>query len=217
MRVSAVDENVLVSSAGVMPILLEQRANVGPAIAKALIALPLAGLTSSLLAVVAAALVSEPIPGSMLIDKPEAALALLAGLAVTAALIVHPIAAAVQRIGRRQTVEIAADRVTVTEVSPFRRRVDVEPMANYSGLAHHIRSSLSGVRHEIVLVHRDPARSVLLSASPKVLQSELDRMAADLRLPIVPASAIYAKAAARRAAAAPAVTATAADYQAIAA
>jgi hypothetical protein len=59
------------------------------------------------------------------------------------------------------------------------------------GLAHHIRASLSGARHEIVLVHPDRARSVLLAFDAQVREADLKAMAAQLGLPVVPASLIY--------------------------
>ena len=210
MRVSAIDESILKSSAGAMPMRLEQKSKIGRAIATTLIALPIAGLAASLVSVAAAAVLTDPAPLSLLIDKPAAALGLLSGIAVTAALIAHPVISALSRIGRHQTVEISTHSVSTTEVSPFGTATWVEPLANYAGLAHHIRTSLSGVRHEIVLVHREPARSVLLAETPRLLQSELDSMAKALRLPIVPASMIYAKPTQPRAP-------VAADYQAVAA
>lgn len=210
MRVSAIDESVLKSSAGAMPMRLEQKSKAGRVIATTLIALPIAGLAASLVSVAAAAALTDPAPLTLLIDKPAAALGLLSGFAVTAALIAHPLISALHRIGRRQTVEISTHSVTASETSPFGTTTWAEPLANYAGLAHHIRTSLSGVRHEIVLVHREPGRTVLLAEMPRLLQSELDTMAAALRLPIVPASTIYSKPAPR--AAEPAH-----EYQAIAA
>jgi hypothetical protein len=58
-------------------------------------------------------------------------------------------------------------------------------------VAHHIRASLSGARHEIVLVHADRRRSVLLHFADRVLESELAAVARRLELPVVPARWIY--------------------------
>lgn len=66
-----------------------------------------------------------------------------------------------------------------------------EPLSAYRGIAHHIRSSLSGAQHEIVLVHPDLSRSVILQAAPRIDQSQLDAMAALLNVGEVPARALY--------------------------
>ena len=52
------------------------------------------------------------------------------------------------------------------------------PLASFAGVAHHVRASLSGTRHELILVHPDREKSVLLSLAAKVAQAEVDRVAA---------------------------------------
>jgi hypothetical protein len=191
MRVSSIDSSVVTSTAGAMPIELEQSAHTGRAIATALMVTPMVGLAVSLAAVMAATIIADPQPLAQILDKPTAVLGLVSGLAVTIGLVLHPLASALARIGRRQRASVSATAVAVTERTPFGSRSWTEPLATYIGVAHHLRTSLSGVRHEIVLVHRNPARTVLLLDSHRVLQSELDRMAQLLRLPIIPASSIY--------------------------
>ena len=196
MRFSAVDVCRLQSPEQSLPIILEQKAELGRIVAAALFSLPLAALSVSLASVAAAAVVTEPAPLALLVDKPAGVAGLLAAIGLTGALIVHPMRAALARIGRRQTIEITASRVTVVATSPIGSHSWSEPLSAYAGLAHHIRSSLSGIRHEIVLVHPDPARTVLVAAMPRLLQSDLDHLASMLSLPIVPASTIYARPAA---------------------
>ena len=58
----------------------------------------------------------------------------------------------------------------------FAGKIWEEPVARYTGVAHHIRTSLSGTRHELVLAHPDRARSILISAAPDISQDDVDRI-----------------------------------------
>lgn len=198
MRIGAIGESVVTSGSGQLPMRLEQRAANGRALAAALLSLPLGGLALSLAGVAAVALGDSGDPLALVAAKPSAALALMSGLLVTGSLAARPLARPFTRIGRRQTIEITRDRVSVSVSSPLGRHTWHEPLEAYTGIAHHIRATLSGVRHEIVLVHRRADRAVLLAAGARVLQSELEVTAALLNMPIVPASAIYFAAAAVR-------------------
>ncbi len=59
------------------------------------------------------------------------------------------------------------------------------------GVVHHVRASLSGTRHELILVHPQREKSVLLSLADKMPQSEVDRVAALLGQKVVPPSELY--------------------------
>jgi hypothetical protein len=56
-----------------------------------------------------------------------------------------------------------------------------------------VRTSLSGARHELVLVHADPAHNVLIGLAPSMPQQHIDRVAILLGLLEIPASALAAK------------------------
>jgi hypothetical protein len=73
------------------------------------------------------------------------------------------------------------------------RRASFEtPLASYAGVAHHIRASLSGNRHELILVHPDPARTVLVAVAPRFGESDIQRLCLLLGHREVPAKALYA-------------------------
>ena len=55
-------------------------------------------------------------------------------------------------------------------------------MADFVGLAPFLRASLSGVRHELIMVHPDRERSVLVAMAPRLMQSDVDHAAAVLGL-----------------------------------
>jgi hypothetical protein len=82
--------------------------------------------------------------------------------------------------------------VTVREVGALRSRAWTAPLSEFAGVAHHIRSTLSGLRHELVLVHRVRGKSVLLlQTANAVPQATLERAAALLALPQVSAGELY--------------------------
>ena len=92
---------------------------------------------------------------------------------------------------RTRTVEIADGLVSVTEGGHFRSWAWAAPLASFTGVAHHVRASLSGTRHELILVHPTRAMSVLLSVAPRTTQSEVDRVATLLGHKEIPPSELY--------------------------
>lgn len=95
--------------------------------------------------------------------------------------------------GSAATVEIGHGVVAVVE-----RRFGVShrwslPVTEFLGLAHNVRTSLSGARHELVLVHADPARNVLIGLAPSMPQQHIDRVAILLGLMEIPASSVAGK------------------------
>jgi Na+/melibiose symporter-like transporter len=125
---------------------------------------------------------------SIAADNPAAAAQVVVGLAVWTVLFVVPAKRIAQRLGTRRTVRIDAELVTVREVGVLRSRAWTAPLSEFAGVAHHIRSTLSGLRHELVLVHRERGKSVLLLQTPNAVpHATLERAAALLALPQVPA------------------------------
>jgi hypothetical protein len=66
------------------------------------------------------------------------------------------------------------------------------PLASYRGIAHVVRTSLSGTRHELVLVHPLRAHRILLCMADRISEAELAHAARILRLPVIAASDLYA-------------------------
>lgn len=124
-------------------------------------------------------------------EHPAAAAQVAAGLAVWTALFVVPAKRIIQRFGASRDVCIEPDLVTVRERGPFGARVWTVPLAEFSGVAHHVRSNLSGVHHELFLVHADRRKSLLVHAGDAIPQATIDRAARLLGLPHLPAAALY--------------------------
>lgn len=137
-------------------------------------------------------LVADAPARTVLLARPESAIPLFLGFVTVATLAGLLLRRAAAGLGRSRKIEIADGDVTVTDIGPFRRRQWRESMTAFDGLAHHIRASVSGSRHELILVHPDRDRSLLLRVAPRISQSEIAATSALLGVPEVPARALYA-------------------------
>lgn len=119
--------------------------------------------------------------------------ALLAGLGVAlfCCLFGVPFSRAIKALVSRRTVRIEAGAVTVEDRGLFGLSTWTLPLSAYRGVAHVVRTSLSGARHELVLVHTSRNRRVLLCASDKLSETDLDQASRLLSLPLVPANDLY--------------------------
>ena len=117
---------------------------------------------------------------------------LVLAIGLSTVLFLLPLQRLLTRAGTRRLVEIAEGSVTVTDRGLVRTRAWSVPLASYRGIAHHARTGLSGVRHELILVHADPARHVLLAIGPSLSAEVLVRTAGLLGLPIAHARELYA-------------------------
>lgn len=127
-------------------------------------------------------------------EHPMAALQVLVGCLLWAALIAIPLTQAVCRLHARRHIVIDEAGVAVTETSLAGSRSWSVPLASYRGVAHHVRTSVSGMRHELILVHPDPKRSVLLTMKDRLTQTSVEKAKQLLGLPEVPARTIYERA-----------------------
>jgi hypothetical protein len=128
---------------------------------------------------------------AVLSQHPTLGIELLLAVAFFAWLLGMPLRRLFVRLTHTREVEINAAAVTVTEHGRFRSRTWSQPLGSYTGLAHHVRASLSGTRHELILVHPQREKSVLLSLAAKMAQTEVDRVATLISHKEIPASALY--------------------------
>jgi hypothetical protein len=124
-------------------------------------------------------------------QHPALGLEILAALAFWIYLLALPLKRLFDRLAVKRTVEIDATTVTVTEGGHFRCWTWQAPLGSFTGVAHHVRASLSGTRHELILVHPRREKSVLLSLAHQMSQSEVDRVAALLHHHEIPATELY--------------------------
>lgn len=128
---------------------------------------------------------------SSLVARPVLAINVAIGLAFWTLLFAWPLKRLAQSIAAMRTIVIDAENVVVTDSGLIREHSWQAPLSDFKGIAHHIRTSLSCVRHELVLVHADRDRSVLLAIAPRFVQSEIDAMCALLLCPEVSSKTLY--------------------------
>jgi hypothetical protein len=90
---------------------------------------------------------------------------------------------------RSATVEIGHGVVAVVERRFSGVRRWALPVSDFLGIAHTVRTSLSGARHELVLVHANPRYNVMIGLAPSMPQQHVDRMTILLGLLEIPAVA----------------------------
>lgn len=132
-----------------------------------------------------------PGPRATLAQHPALGIEILVAIAFCAYLLGLPLKRLIDRLAATRTVLIDEAAVTVIESGHFRAQTWSAPRAAFSGVAHHVRASVSGTRHELILVHPEREKSLLLTLAPRMSQSEVDRVAALLACPEIPPSALY--------------------------
>ena len=150
------------------------------------------GLTALLApAAFAAYLILRDDPSILAQRDPFGFAALAALPALWVVLCSAALAAVVPRLGRQRVVTLTLDHVSVLEQGLTGTTAWRVPTSSYRGIAHHVRATPGVVDHEIILVHEDPSRSVLLHHAPMVSQANLDHYCNLLRLPLVPSREVY--------------------------
>lgn len=120
--------------------------------------------------------------------RPLATVQVLTGLAFWLLLLGFPIYRLLDTLTRSRTVEMASGQVTVEDRVFGRTQTWTAPLSDFEGIAHYLRASLGTVRHELILVHPDRDRSLLLTMANRLHQSDLDAVCTRLGLPEIPAS-----------------------------
>jgi len=135
--------------------------------------------------------VRAPATRALLAQHPALGLEILAAIAIWLYLLGLPIRRLLHRMTATRAIEIEAGTVTVTEGGYVRTRTWQAPLSSYTGLTHHLRASLSGTRHELILVHPEREKSVLLSLAGSMAQQEVERVATLLGQKEISSSELY--------------------------
>jgi hypothetical protein len=154
-----------------LPIALEQRYSRLGATARLLLLVPALVSLIIPLALVAARVAEAPATLSVLADKPLAAIELAFALALWTILFVLPIKGLIGQFACARSVRIDVGGVAVIEHTLFGTRAWKAELQEYSGVAHHVRTSLSGTRRELILVHPVRHKSVLLHAADQISET----------------------------------------------
>jgi hypothetical protein len=136
-------------------------------------------------------MIEDPSLRLAMAGRPAALFQILCGLAFWAVLLGWPIKRLFDGLTNTRKVYIDNGAINVTDTGIWGTRDWQAPLSTFAGIAHHVRASHSGVRHELILVHPNRRKSVLLAMANRMQQSEVDRAVDMLGLPEVPASAVY--------------------------
>jgi hypothetical protein len=177
-----------------LPLRLELSASRASALARLMLILPAAMAVAVPLGLVASRAVTEPQTLALLAERPLATLQIGLGVGLWAILFVLPAWRALMRLFARRLVEIVDGNVTIRDRGVLADTTSKVALASYLGIAHHIRASLSGTVHEMVLVHPDQRRCVTLLVAERITQRTMDEASALLGVGQVPARALYDRA-----------------------
>jgi hypothetical protein len=150
------------------PLVLEQAPEGGGRFVLAAVSLPVLVTLMVPFWLVVAQLVADPAARAVLMARPLLGLELAAGMLAVAAIFGWPLASLVGTALGRRRITIGNGTVHSELVGRIGKSSWTEPIGAYAGLTQRVRTSLSGVRHELVLVHPRPSRSVILQSGPQV-------------------------------------------------
>jgi hypothetical protein len=190
MRIAAFDTIAPSDPIAGLPVRLTQTSAAATRGFQIVIGSILAGAMAVPFALIATVGLEHPSARDIILARPLACLQIALGLALWTALFALPLRGVLARLNTRQ-IDISRDRVEVIEKGLLRTTRWREPLAAYRGIAHNIRASLSGIRHELILVHADRHRSVMLAFADRIQQSEIDRICRLLELTEIPARELY--------------------------
>ena len=174
-----------------LPLVIEQRSARLPA---ALQLLPLAILLILMavpFSLILGLLAEEPSARALIAERPLASAQMAVGMLMWMALLAWPAYRLLTKLTGTRTVTIDGSQITVVERGLFGTQTWTLPLTSFDGLAHHVRASLSGTRHELILAHPDRSRSVLLAIADRFSKIEVERACALLGVCEIPARELY--------------------------
>jgi hypothetical protein len=191
MRISSVDQISSPGSGLGLPLRLDQTPSRRNTVLLLLILLPAATALLAPYWLVAGGILTNAGLRQSIAGQPSSLLPVLFGVAFIMVLLGWPIKRLLDSLARSRVVEIVEGTIAVTDKGLFATRSWRAPLTAFEGVAHHVRASLSGVRHELILVHPRPRLSILLAMAPRMTQADVDRVTDMLDMPEIPPAAVY--------------------------
>ncbi len=93
----------------------------------------------------------------------------------------------VRRFGSHRTVHVDEAFVAISETGPLLRRGKTRPLSDFAGICHVIRTSLTGTRHDLLLVDARGRRHVVFHSADTIAAETIMSASANLGLPEIPA------------------------------
>ncbi len=143
---------------------------------------------------VAAHAASDPAALAVLAERPGSTILVACGLLLVLALVAVPLRAALARLSRRRAIVAFADgRVQVEEHGLTGIKRWSARTGEFKGIAHHVRATLSGARHELILVHADSSKDILLQIASRPADLTLEGFGRMIGVPEIPARELYGR------------------------
>jgi hypothetical protein len=183
MRFDAIETITPLDLAARGSIVLHQSTSRLAAVANALILLPACLVMLAPFALVAAYATERPDALLALAEKPLAALQIALAFLMTGGLLAFAVRRLAARLMRSVRIEIDSESVRVATAWLLGTQRWQAPLASFAGVSHRVRSTLNGTRHELVLVHPQPARSVLIEIAPRIGDAHIEDVCRRFQLP----------------------------------
>lgn len=126
-------------------------------------------------------------------DRPAAFALVLAGFGSGALLLGLPALDCFRRLRGTREIVLTKSLVEVTDRHLLGATVWTCRLSDFVGVAHHVRTCMSGTRDELILVHPRAEQNLLLRVGDAISMEDTQRLAALLGVPVVPAAALYAR------------------------
>lgn len=136
-------------------------------------------------ALLAADAIAQPALRERLSGAPIPVAGALFGMGIWLVMFGAPAWKGLQRLGWRRSITIAANTVDVTDKNWFGTKKWTLPLRSFEGVSHHIRTSLTDTRHELILVHKRTERCLLIHVADQISQHETEQFASQLGLPVL--------------------------------
>ena len=177
-----------------LPMTLDQSVSVvSIAIAGTFVAIAAAVLLAPFGLVVELAAI-DPATFLQIAQRPATAIQLALALVIGISFVAIPLRRLLGRARAPRRIVISESQVTASNHWLGEARGWREPLTSYKGVAHHVRTTLSGAQHEIVLIHDQPSKSVVLHIADRIEQQQVDAVAALLNVAEISPRDVYRQA-----------------------
>jgi len=191
MRISSVESNFATDFPQSFPVRLEQRTSPVSAVFFLTVLVPALASVLVTVGIFGFLVFTDITVRAAVVERSLSALWIAMGLGLWVMLWGIPAWTYVTRLGSRRSIEIGDGMVWVHDRTLWRKVRWSCALVRFEGLAHNIRTTHSGMRHELVLVHKDRAKSVLIHMAPSITDADMDRATAMLGHSKVSARALY--------------------------
>jgi hypothetical protein len=191
MRIASIDRVEPTPLPAALPLHLEHEASAAAPILKLLVLIPVTLVLLVPFAMLAKSVAADGAVRALLASKPASLAQIGLALAAWAVMLVWPVKRLVDGLTQSRSVEIVPGLVAITDRGLLRTRTRLVRLDAYAGVIHHVRASLSGLRHELILAHPDRKSSILLAISDRIGPDEIERVSALLGHREVPSRTIY--------------------------